>query len=1011
MIPSCATKKRKGDVSGFKKFYHNMTAKYNGYWNANEIMKETFTILDENHIDNYSEILPVYTYGNAENAKSVAGELDIAIEKVTTVAAIHDVSDYVDDCYVLMGTAQYLKQDFESAEETFEYFQQEFNPNDPSSRNYRKKTLSSDDKRKLREEERKEEQKIKEEERKVKEKAREEERKAKEEKRKKDEEERDRKKKERDRQQKAKQDAKKKENDKDSRQKERDRKKKEREQAIKDRQSNKNKSPEKDTTTIVKPPVTETKKEVTQQTITKTKQPTPKVVAVANVEEEEIPRPRKEPEVKEEKSSYYEGMLWLARTYIERDQFSSAEFLLRRMWDDPTVKEDIKKEIPAAQAHLAISQKRYEEALPYLVLASEISDDKKDRARYAYILAQIRERSGNYAGATEAYQLSKKLGNTYEMELNAELNMIKNSYFSGNIGFSSAESKILKMRKENKNEEYRDRITLTLAEMGMMSDDIAIAKKYLKEALQYSNGNPLIQAESYYKIATMEYEAENYVESKNYYDSTLTVMDKKDDRYEQSRKLASNLRDIARNLEVISTQDSLIRIGALPLEQREEMARNVLKQREEMAAAGAKEEKDKPINSVKFSRSRSLAQSSFFAYDLPTVEKGKEAFRNKWGERALQDNWRRREALRIAYQEEEEVVATEEEEKVDDEELAKILKEFPSSEQEVNRAEGRIELALFELGKLYRDKLENYNKSVEVHEELLRRFPETEKKLDTYYYLYLTYLDLNESAKAKKYRDMIINDFPDTKYAQALNDPNFMNEALSEKARLANYYDMAFAEFDKRNYQRVASMVEESTSKFGEKNELKAKFALLGAMTTGNLKGEDEYISALQDVVTRYPNTPEQTRAREIMRFLKGDENAFETVNIEEVDDIFEEEFEKLHYVAIVVFNPDEDQFNETKISISNYNKDKHRLKKLQLADIGLNKSENTKIILIRKFRGKDKVMEYYKDIIKNASQFVDVDGVNYEVYPVTQRNYRKIIDQKSASKYRIWFENKYLQN
>jgi outer membrane protein assembly factor BamD (BamD/ComL family) len=974
MLSSCATRKRKEDVSGFKKFYHNMTAKYNGYFNADVIMKETYASLEANHTDNYTEILPVYTYGSAETAKSSEGELDRAIEKVTTVATLHDVSDWVDDCYVLMGQAQYLKQDFESAEETFEYFQEEFNPNDPSSRNYKKKTLSADDKRKIREEERKEDQKIKEEERKQKAKEREEVQK------------------EREQERKDKED-------------ERERIKKEREQKLKDRQNrskNRKRTPVKKdttTTTTTSPPTTNVN--------TTPVVPQPQVVTVA--QEEDLPRERKPEKVETENTAYHEGLLWLAKTYAERERYSSAEFLLKRMYNDPTVKEEVKKEIPAAQAHLAIKQKKYGDAQNYLELASEMSDRKKDRARYAYILAQLREKDGDYQGASEAYQRSKKLGSDYEMELNAELNIIKNNVLASNTSFAVAEEKLIGIRKQNKNEEYRDRITMIIAEIAEGSGDTETAKSYLKEALTFNTGNDVIRAESYYKIAGMAYASENYIEAKNYYDSTLTVMSKSDLRYDEAGKLANNLRDISRNLEVINIQDSLLRMGLLPKEQQIEIAQEILKQREDKKQVVA--QTNEPINSVKFSRKRTLAESKFFAYNPLDVEKGKKAFEDRWGNRSLQDNWRRSSTLRSSFGNENEAEVEEvAEEEVNDEELQKILDEFPSDPSQISRVEGRIEQALFDLGKLYRDKLDNYAKAIDAHEELLSRFPDTQQKLDTYYYLYLSYIDMNRQSEANKYKNKIISEFPDTKYAMALSDPNYTNDIAREKLQLSEYYDQTFAFFENGNYQRTAAMIEESESRFGQDHELRPKFALLSAMTIGNLEGEEKYIAALQDVITRYPNTPEQTRAREVLRFLKGDENAFETIGIEEVDDIFEEENEKLHYLAVIVFDPDEEQFNDTKISISNYNKDKHRLKKLQLADIGLNKTENSKIILIRKFKGKDKAMEYYNDIIKNAKDFVNLAGVNYEVYPVTQRNYRKIIDQKSAHKYRIWFESKYLK-
>lgn len=49
---SCATQKSRHDVSKFKKFYHNTTALYNGYFNANVLLEESFEQLDAQVEDN-----------------------------------------------------------------------------------------------------------------------------------------------------------------------------------------------------------------------------------------------------------------------------------------------------------------------------------------------------------------------------------------------------------------------------------------------------------------------------------------------------------------------------------------------------------------------------------------------------------------------------------------------------------------------------------------------------------------------------------------------------------------------------------------------------------------------------------------------------------------------------------------------------------------------------------------------------------------------------------------------
>ncbi|MCZ2337842.1 MAG: hypothetical protein LC127_06490 [Chitinophagales bacterium] len=145
---SCVATKKRNETSKAGKFYHNTTAYYNGYWNANEIMKESLMQLRLANNDDYNKILEVEDFVSVDNPKMVKGDMDRIIEKVSTVAQLHEPSDWVDDCYVMMAKAQYVKQEYETAEETLEYFQEDFNPSNPYGRNYKSKKTKGQSRKK-----------------------------------------------------------------------------------------------------------------------------------------------------------------------------------------------------------------------------------------------------------------------------------------------------------------------------------------------------------------------------------------------------------------------------------------------------------------------------------------------------------------------------------------------------------------------------------------------------------------------------------------------------------------------------------------------------------------------------------------------------------------------------------------------------------------------------------------------------------------------------------------------
>ncbi|MBK6479507.1 MAG: hypothetical protein IPF93_14915 [Saprospiraceae bacterium] len=76
-------------------FYHNLTAKYNGYFNAKELLDQSAEALDTRYVDNYTNVLELYKYNGIEDASDASANLDIAIKKASTVINLHRPSHWV----------------------------------------------------------------------------------------------------------------------------------------------------------------------------------------------------------------------------------------------------------------------------------------------------------------------------------------------------------------------------------------------------------------------------------------------------------------------------------------------------------------------------------------------------------------------------------------------------------------------------------------------------------------------------------------------------------------------------------------------------------------------------------------------------------------------------------------------------------------------------------------------------------------------------------------------------
>ncbi len=127
-VSSCRTNKNAIP----NKLYHYTTVKFNGYFHGNEALKEAYNNIQKNHVDDYTEILPVFKTGTPEIVTAQSALLDRAVKKAAKMRDKHsmvfkidkeevEVNKMIDDCSLLMGRAQFYKKDYSAAIQTLKY--------------------------------------------------------------------------------------------------------------------------------------------------------------------------------------------------------------------------------------------------------------------------------------------------------------------------------------------------------------------------------------------------------------------------------------------------------------------------------------------------------------------------------------------------------------------------------------------------------------------------------------------------------------------------------------------------------------------------------------------------------------------------------------------------------------------------------------------------------------------------------------------------------------------------
>ncbi|MEQ8705283.1 MAG: hypothetical protein RIC19_15255 [Phaeodactylibacter sp.] len=951
VLAACTTTKSRSDMSALSEAYHNTTAHYNGYFNADELIMLSKALLEDSYVDNYTKLLPMYKHLAVEDATAVAQDLDIAMEKVTVVVNLHPYSKWVDDSYLVFGKAQYYKRDYEAAEATFRYFSNEFSPEE-----MRKKEKKADAAKKA-----------------------------------------------------SKKKKKKKKRKKSSRKKGKMSKKKARalkkyNKAVRKARKSGGQAPE-------KPAILQRGKE--EETADAKEEKRKENEAALEEENAANQNPKKNP--LKHQLAYQQGMLYYAKTLIERDKFDGAERVIRELEQDPETFAETRAELSAIKAHLHISEQAYVDALPALEEAIELEGDKNLKARYAFIMAQIYQKLGNSRGAYAGFEQALSFRPGYVMAFNCELNMAQNAWASGTGSAREARASLEKLLREDKNAEFKDQIYFALAMIAFKEGDQAEGVRNLQLSLQHDTGNQAQKAEAYVTLADFYYEGEEYVNAKNYYDSTLMVMAEQDERFKRVKGMAGSLTDIAKNLEIIALQDSLLTISQMTPAEQEALALEIKKKqddaRRKALVAQANQQANQRFgnlnNRVNPSASLGSAESSFFAYDDRRQKRGIRDFERIWGTRPLEDNWRRSAASSNDIIEE--ISSDDGSDILTDEEIEKLLGAVPKTEGDIAAAEIQLQEAMSKLGALYRERLENYDRAIAVLEELNERFPGNTYELDSWYQLYLAYTDIGNPSKAKVYADKILDKYPNTAYALIIKNPNYAEELVKEEQELNRYYDETYAAFASGNYRQAFDRSQQAKDKFGAANPFQPKFALLSAMSTGNIEGKEAYVEALRNVVARYPDTEEQLRAREILRLL-GETTTSLPAGAKEEIEAFKEEADKLHY-AIIAFKDKNISLTDAKVKVSDYNEKYHKLDRIRISNIylGTTADDRVPILVLRRFKDKQEAMKYYNGVQRNKKEFVEGGG-DFELFPVTQNNYREILKQRKIEGYRLFFQQFYLK-
>lgn len=494
------------------------------------------------------------------------------------------------------------------------------------------------------------------------------------------------------------------------------------------------------------------------------------------------------------------ALVWQVRTLIQSGAMAEASSLLALLKTDPNFPDRLDPVLEEVQAYMYYVQQRWDSAAAHLSLALDAAGTKQEKARWEYLIGQLHEKSGALPTATEYY--NKAIAHTTDpvMDIYARLNLIRINKEGGDAYIEQNIAELMKMARRDKYVDYRDVIYYMAAQMELERANFTKAQEYFLKAAEYKSGNLPPTRQGFLHLADLYYNQKEYLQAARFYDS-VQIEEFPTEEAERISERKEMLGRLANQAYVVLRQDSLQRIATLPEKEREEYIKKLVRQLRRQQ--GLREEGTTPVIAPLTAAALTdlfgtTNKGEWYFYNAKIKSQGAAAFKQQWGPRPNADNWRRSGNV-VAQMRNEQPNNTRGNPLTPgaDVELALtydgLLANLPTTEAQLQVSNDSIVSALYMLGRMYINDIEDYEAAVKTYEELRRRFPAFEPKDEVLFQLYYAYTKLGNSAKAAEMKNGLNTLNTASRYASIINNGTDPESTLSTAAATKAYegvYDL-----------------------------------------------------------------------------------------------------------------------------------------------------------------------------------------------------------------------------
>ena len=556
--------------------------------------------------------------------------------------------------------------------------------------------------------------------------------------------------------------------------------------------------------------------------------------------------------------------LWVARSYAELGWQYEAEDMLNRVQMDALSRKHARL-YSAVKADVLLKGEHYHEAIPFVKIALPYEKRKIYRPRFSYVLGQLYEREGKRDEAIDAYKSAIRMAPPNEMDFNARIRIAE-------LQGKSAIRKLHTMTRQEKHKDRLDRIYGAMGNIYLANRDTAKALEMYALAIEKSTQAGTAKAEVLVRAGDVYFEQHRYVPAQPCYREAVTIITAENNSdFARIQKRSEVLDELIVAYTQAQLQDSLQRLSHMTEEEQraivdkiivdliEAEKKDSIQSAEDALAKSRGDERPRSVNTANLFGGPQKAE--WYFYNPQLIKQGQQEWRRRWGNRPLEDNWRR--SSKQVMITDEGVAASGAPDAVGSDSLGldsipmdslppvqKIetdnhkpeyyLQQIPKTEQDFAASDSLWREAMVALYYIYRDRLEDEPQA-----------QETLRLLDERFGAHPSVIAIHDDERLRALRH-------DEAYIARMRRMIDAQDSL---------YAATYIAYTKGQYTAVKANKQYAVDSFPQ-SALIPRFLFLNAVSVARTEGQEPFVAELQNLVANYGSTELGAMAKDMLAMM-----------------------------------------------------------------------------------------------------------------------------------------------